>query len=210
MPGFASSALLCRGMWSRDSAGPWDGRARAQGPSYTFVPTCTRSMDAVAQGTGPSSWLTWEVSSRGAAAGQVLGTAQGGHRCHRRGIVAEARGPAKPGLHGAAVLGGLPTVPLHNGCRKARGTRLAAVSGIPTSDTRSLTFASQGQNIPAPRATHPLPVTTSLLRNAHGHVAQQPDASALLSSSLLPAAPAEPGAQRPCASWFCRRAALSS
>lgn len=108
-----------------------------------------------------------------------------------RGTVAELRGPARPGLHGADGRGW----PAHCGCRKVPGTRLA--SGTPTSDTQKPDSPSQGQNVPAPRATHPLPVTTSLLRNAHGHVARQPDASMLLSFSRLPAAPVQPVDQRP-------------
>lgn len=115
-----------------------------------------------------------------------------------RGTVAEPRGPAGPGLHGADGRGW----PARCGCRKVPGTRLT--SGTPTSDTQKPDSPSQGQNVPAPRAPHPLPVTTSLLRNAHGHVARQPDASVLLSFSRLPAAPAQPGAQSS-ASQFCRR-----
>lgn len=121
--------------------------------------------------------------------GHVLGTAwalPGEGADAIRGTVAEPRGPARPGLHGADGRGW----PARCGCRKVPGTRLA--SGTPTSDTQKPDSPSQGQNVPAPRAPHPLPVTTSLLRNAHGHVARQPDASVLLSFSRLPAAPARP------------------
>lgn len=61
-----------------------------------------------------------------------------------RGTVAELRGPARPGLHGADGCGW----PARCGCRKVPGTRLA--SGTPTSDTQKPDSPSQGQNVPAP------------------------------------------------------------
>lgn len=125
-----------------------------------------------------------------AAAGQALGTAQRAPRCSARGTGAEPKGPARPGpCVGSLVLDGRPTVQ----CLQ-EGTGDPAPHAV-TSDTGSPhpgTEHSRPQGFPPTPCHHLTPPECS-----GGHVAQQPDASVQLPSSLLPAA-AEPVLQTPC------------
>lgn len=112
------------------------------------------------------------------------GAAQRGHRCHVGGT-AELGGHARlETLHGAAGPGWPARCPtaewLQEGIRDQ-----AEAAGAVVSDTQKPCSPLPGENIPTHSVTHPLLVTTSLLRNARGHVAQATRTPALLSFSLL-------------------------